>query len=72
MPEDEWKWRHNLPKSMGHSKSSPEMEIHSITGPPQERKISKQTHKQINNNVILHLRNYKKNKQISKLVKGMK
>ena len=33
--------KHNNPKSMGYSKSSPEREIHTTTGLPQEvRKIS--------------------------------
>ena len=40
LPRKKRKWTHN-PKSMGHSKSSPEREVHSITGLSQEtRKIS--------------------------------
>ena len=36
-----WKWTHNEQISMGHSESSPEREVHSITGLPQEaRKMS--------------------------------
>ena len=38
---NKWKWTHNNPKSMGHSESSPEKEVHSITGLPQKaRKTS--------------------------------
>ena len=37
------KWTHNNPKPMGHSKGSPEREVHSDTGlPKQNRKISNQ------------------------------
>ena len=36
MHRNEWKWKHNNPKPMGHCKSSAEWKIHSITGLPQE------------------------------------
>ena len=31
---NKWKWTHNNPKPMGHSKGSPESEDHSNTGLP--------------------------------------
>ena len=34
---NKWKWTHNNPKPMGHSKSSPEREVHSDTGLPKKR-----------------------------------
>ena len=38
---NKWKWTHNNPKPMGHSKGSPEQEVHSNTGlPKKDRKIS--------------------------------
>ena len=38
---NKWKWPHNSPKLMGHSKGSPEREVHSTTGLPKEdRKTS--------------------------------
>ena len=41
IPWDKWKWKHNNPKSMEHSKSSSNKEIHIHTGLPQQaRKIS--------------------------------
>ena len=40
-PRDKWTWKHNLPKSMRHNKSSFKREVYSDTGLPQEtRKIS--------------------------------
>ena len=30
--ENKWKWTHNNPKPIGHSKGSPEREAHSDTG----------------------------------------
>ena len=33
---NEWKWKHNNPKPVGHCKSSPKGEVHSNTGIPQE------------------------------------
>ena len=36
MHRNEWKWKHNNPKPMGHCKSSAKGKIHSITGLPQE------------------------------------
>ena len=41
MPRDKWKWKHNNPKLMGHSKSISKREVYSNTSLPQEiRKIS--------------------------------
>ena len=41
LPGNKWKWTHNNPKPMGHSKGSPEREVHRNTGlPKKERKIS--------------------------------
>ena len=41
MPGDKWKWKHNDPKSMGHSKRSSEREVYGDTSLPLEtRKIS--------------------------------
>ena len=41
MHRNKWKLKHNNPKPMGFSKSSPKSEIHSITSWPQEtRKTS--------------------------------
>ena len=33
---NEWKWKHNNPKPVGHGKSSPKGKVHSNTGTPQE------------------------------------
>ena len=41
IPRDKWKWKHNNPKPMGHSKSISKREVYSNTNLPQEtRKIS--------------------------------
>ena len=42
---NKWKWTHNSPKLMGHSKGNPEREVHSDIGlPKKDRNISnKQT-----------------------------
>ena len=32
IPESKWKWTHNISKLMGHSKGSPEREVHSDRG----------------------------------------
>ena len=38
---NKWKWTHNNPKPMGHSKGNPESEVHSNTGlPTKDRKFS--------------------------------
>ena len=38
---NKWKWTHNSPKPMGHSKGSPEREVHSDAGLPiKDRNIS--------------------------------
>ena len=44
--ENKPKWTHNNPKPMGHSKGSPEREVHSDTGLP--KKNRKSSHKQPN------------------------
>ena len=36
MHRNEWKWKHNNPKPVGHCKSSAKGEVHSSTGVPQE------------------------------------
>ena len=33
---NKWKWTHNAPKPMKHSKGSSEREVHSNTGLPKE------------------------------------
>ena len=49
MHRNEWKWKHNNPKPIGHCKRGAKGKIHSITGLPQEtRKKS--------NNLTLHLK----------------
>jgi len=54
---DEWKWKHNNPKSLGCSKSSSKKEVDSTTGLPQVQGKS-----QINN-LTFHLKELeKKNK----------
>ena len=41
IPWDKWKWKHNIPKSMGFRKSSSKIKVYSDTSLPQEtRKIS--------------------------------
>ena len=38
---NKWKWTHNNPKLLGHSKGSPENKVHSDTGLPKKgRNIS--------------------------------
>ena len=49
MHRNEWKWKHDNPKSMGHCKSSAKGEIHSSTNLLQEQEKN-----QINN-LTLHL-----------------
>lgn len=51
VPWDKWKWKHNCPKSMGHSKSSFKRQVDSDTGLHQETWKS-----QINNLLTLHLK----------------
>ena len=36
MHRNEWKWKHNNPKPMGHCESSAKGKVHSNTGLPQE------------------------------------
>ena len=41
LSRNKWKWTHNNPKPMGHSKGSLESEVHSNTGlPKKNRNIS--------------------------------
>ena len=41
IPRGKWQWKHNSPKPMGHSKSSPKKEVYGNIILPQEiRKIS--------------------------------
>ena len=48
IPEDQWKWKYNIPKSVGGSKNSSKREVHSDKGLPQEtRKISNKQSKLI-------------------------
>ena len=37
MHRNEWKWKHNNPKPVGHYKSSAKRKVHSNTGLPQEK-----------------------------------
>ena len=37
---NKWKWTHNNPKPMGHSKGSPEREVYSDTGLPKKNRNS--------------------------------
>ena len=66
IPGDKWKWKHNHPKSVGHSKSSPKRRVYSDKILPKEaRKIS--------NNLTLHLKELEKEAQTKpKLVEGNK
>ena len=47
---NEWKWKHNNPKSMGFSKSSAKGKVHSNTSLPQETRENQK------NNLTLHLK----------------
>ena len=53
MHRNEWKWKHNNPKPMGHCKSSAKGKIHSITG------LSQETRKK-SNNLTLYLKQLEK------------
>ena len=46
---NKWKWTHNNPKLMGHSKGSPERVVHSDTG--QSKKDRNISNKQPNPNL---------------------
>ena len=46
MHRNEWKWKHNNPKPIGHCKSSVKGKVHSNTGLPQETR--KKSNKQSN------------------------
>ena len=46
MHRNEWKWKHNNPKPVGHCKSSAKGKVHGNTGIPQE--IRKQSNKWLN------------------------
>ena len=53
-PRNKWKWKHDDPKPMGHTKSSSKKEFHSNTILPQEtRRIS-------NKQPTLHLKQLEK------------
>ena len=39
MHRNEWKWKHNNPKPMGHCKISAKGKVHSNTGLPQKKRI---------------------------------
>ena len=52
MHRNEWKWKHNNPKPVGHYKNSAKGKVHSNTGIPQETS-------QINN-LTLHLKQLEK------------
>ena len=58
VPWDKWKWKHNCPKSMGHSKSSCKRKVDSDTGLHQETWKS-----QINNLLTLHVKKLGKEEQ---------
>ena len=46
MHRNEWKWKHNNPKPVGHYKCRTKGKVHSITGIPQETR--KKSNKQPN------------------------
>ena len=50
IPWNKWKWGHNNPKSVGHCKSNPKREIHSITC------LSEKQEKAQINNLTSHLK----------------
>ena len=70
MHRNEWKWKHNNPKPVGHGKSSSKEKVHSNTGTPQE------TRKSQINNLILHLKQLEqkeiKNPRVSRRKKIIK
>ena len=43
MYRNEWKWKHNNSKPVGHGKSSPKGKVHSNTGTPQETRKKSNT-----------------------------
>ena len=47
---NKWKWTHNNSKLIGHSKGSPEREVHSDTGLSKKKKTRKISNKQPNPN----------------------
>ena len=64
-PQTKWQWKRNNPKPMVHSKSSSKSEVHRNTILPREmRKIS--------NNLSLHLKQWEKEWQTTKLLEGKK
>ena len=64
LPWDKWKWKHNIPKSLGCHKSGYKKEVYSNTDLPQEaRKIS--------NNLTMFLKELEK-EQKPKTVEGRK
>ena len=60
MYKNEWKWKHNNPKPVGHCKSSAMGKAHSNTGIPQE------TRKSQINNLTLHLKQLEKEEMKNK------
>ena len=54
MHRNEWKWKHNNPKPVGHCKSSPKGKVHS-----NQAYLKKQEKSQINN-LTLHLKQLEK------------
>ena len=54
MHRNEWKWKYNNPKPVGHSKSSAKEKVHSNTG------IHQETNKSQINNLTLHLKQLEK------------
>ena len=68
MHRNEWKWKHNNPKPVGHCKSSPKGKVHSNTGIPQENKTKSQI-----NNLTLHIKQLEKGEMKNPgLVEGKK
>ena len=66
MHRNEWKWKHNNPKPMGHRKSSAKGKVHSNTGLPQE--IRKKSNKYL----TLHLKQLAKEEMKDPMDSGRK
>ena len=65
IPGDNWKWKHNDPKSMGHSKSSSKKEVNSDTSLPKETR-------RVSNNLTLNIKLLEKEQTKPNLVEGRK
>ena len=65
IPGDNWKWKHNDPKSMGHSKSSSKKEVNSDTSLPKETRW-------VSNNLTLNIKLLEKEQTKPNLVEGRK